>query len=119
MCPHPEKKNLYNPVPHPYYVFFYYKRNPAEQRIKYIENYFEKISESAAEYWNGWQAYALPSPDVNEFNIDTNDFTKKDKVYFACDGLQGQIAKKAKTNDFLIYTKSSVQINFIIVLYHF
>lgn len=40
------KKNLYNPVPHPYYVFFYYKRNPAEQRIKYIENYFEKISEN-------------------------------------------------------------------------
>ncbi len=30
--------NLYNPVPHPYYVFFYYKRNPAEERIKIIEN---------------------------------------------------------------------------------
>lgn len=31
------KMNLLNPLPHSYYVFFYYKRNPAEKRIKYIE----------------------------------------------------------------------------------
>lgn len=32
-------RNLYNPVPHKYYVFFYYNRIPTIDRIHYVENY--------------------------------------------------------------------------------
>ena len=43
---------------------------------------------------------------------NTEELTKnKNKFYSACDGLQKRIAQKTGINDFLIFTKSTVQLN--------